>query len=236
MMKLSVLKKHIFGLLSVCVIMTSAPVLRAETHYKPHISIGGRAGMTMSMMSFSPSVKQKWLDGTAGVVTFRYTEEKIFGLIAELGWAQRGWAENFEDSPCQYSRSLTYLQLPILTHIYFGKPRFKCFINLGPEFSYMIADNITANFDYRDPLHAEGFPTKARMTEQMSMEVSNKFDYGITAGVGVEFYITPRNSITLEGRFYYGLGNIYPAAKADTFSASRNTCIEVTLGYNIRLR
>jgi len=212
------------------------PVIKAETHYKPHISIGGRAGMTMSMMSFSPSVKQKWLNGTAGAVTFRYTEEKIFGLIAELGWSQRGWSENFEDSPCEYSRSLTYIQLPIMTHIYFGKPRFKCFINLGPEFSYMISDNVSSNFDYRDPYKAEGFPEKARMTEQMSMEVSNKFDYGITAGAGIEFYITPRNSLTLEGRFYYGLGNIYPAAKADTFSASRNTCIEVTLGYNFRLR
>lgn len=237
MIKVSKLKRYIFGLVSLsAILMTASPQLYAESHYKPHISIGGRAGMTMSMMSFSPSVKQKWLDGTAGAVTFRYTEEKIFGLIAELGWAQRGWTENFEDSPCQYSRSLTYLQLPILTHIYFGKPRFKCFINLGPEFAYMIADNISSNFDYRDPLHADGFPAKARMTEQMSMEISNKFDYGITAGVGVEFYITPRNSVTLEGRFYYGLGNIYPAAKADTFSASRNTSIEVTLGYNFRIR
>ena len=124
----------------------------------------------------------------------------------------------------------------MLTHIYFGSPRFKCFVNLGPEFAYMIGDNISANFDYRNPYSAEGFPTGARMTEQMSMEIENKFDYGITAGLGIEFYLTPRNSITLEGRFYYGLGNIYPAAKADTFSASRNTCLEVTLGYNFRLR
>ena len=212
------------------------PALRAETHYKPHISLGGRAGMTMSKMSFSPSVKHNWQSGTAGAVSLRYAEEKIFGLIAEIGWSQRGWSENFEESPCEYTRTLTYLQLPVLTHIYFGSPRFKCFVNLGPEFAYMIGDNISANFDYRNPYSAEGFPTGARMTEQMSMEIENKFDYGITAGLGIEFYLTPRNSITLEGRFYYGLGNIYPAAKADTFSASRNTCLEVTLGYNFRLR
>ena len=35
---------------------------------------------------------------------------------------------------------------------------------------------------------------------------------------------------------FIGLGNIYPAAKADTFSASRNTSIEITLGYNFRLK
>ncbi len=74
------------------------------------------------------------------------------------------------------------------------------------------------------------------MTEQMATPIKNKFDYGIAGGAGVEFYISPRNSITLEGRYYFGLGNIFPAAKADTFSASRNTSIEITLGYNFRLK
>lgn len=208
----------------------------AQTHYKPHVSIGAKAGMTLSSMAFSPSVKQSMNDGTTGAVTIRYAEEKIFGLIAEFGWSQRGWKENFEESPCSYSRSLTYLQLPLLTHIYFGAPRFKCFVNLGPEFSYLIADNISSNFDYHNPAQAEGFPTTARMTEQMSMAVSNKFDYGITGGVGFEFYISPRNSISVEGRYYFGLGNIFPSAKADTFSASRNTSIEITVGYNFRIR
>ncbi len=223
--------------LAVVLLAGASMSLSAETHYKPKLSIGGRAGMSMAMMSFSPSVKQSWLQGTTGAVTFRYVEEKLFGLIAEVGWSQRGWAENFEeDTPCSYSRSLTYLQVPLLTHIYFGKPRFKCFFNLGPEFAYLIGDHISSNFDYRNPYQVEGFPDKPRMTEQMSMEVKNRFDYGITAGFGVEFYLTPRNSVTLEGRYYFGLGNIYPSAKADTFSASRNSSIEVTVGYNFRLR
>ena len=220
----------------VAAILVLTPAINAQTHYKPHLSVGFKGGMTMSEMSFSPSVKQSFNNGTTGAVTFRYTEEKLFGLIAEIGWAQRGWKEKFEDAPCQYSRSLTYLKLPLLTHIYFGSPRFKCFVNLGPEFDFMISENISSNFDYRDPLKAEGFPSEARMTQQMAMDIKNKFDYGITGGVGIEFYLTPRNSVTLEGRYYFGLGNIFPAAKADTFSASRNTSIEITLGYNFRLK
>ena len=222
----------------ICVLLLLVGVGNAvgQTHYKPHVSVGFKGGMTLSEMSFSPSVKQSFTEGSTGAVTFRYVEEKLFGLIAELGWSQRGWKEKFEESPCRYSRALTYMHLPLLTHIYFGSPRFKCFFNLGPEFAYMIADKITANFDYRDPYHAEGFPTKARMTEQLAMEVKNKFDYGIVGGFGIEFYVTPRNSVTLEVRYYFGLGNIFPAAKADTFSASRNTSIEVTLGYNFRLK
>lgn len=228
--------RYLRSIAIVAAILVLTPAINAQTHYKPHLSIGFKGGMTMSEMSFSPSVKQSFNNGTTGAVTFRYTEEKLFGLIAEIGWAQRGWKEKFEDSPCQYSRSLTYLKLPLLTHIYFGSPRFKCFVNLGPEFDFMISENISSNFDYRDPLKAEGFPSEARMTQQMAMDIKNKFDYGITGGVGIEFYLTPRNSVTLEGRYYFGLGNIFPAAKADTFSASRNTSIEITLGYNFRLK
>ena len=235
-MKFMSVKNTVRVLMASAMLILAPSVAQGQTHYKPHLSVGFKAGMTMSEMSFSPSVKQAFTDGTTGAVTFRYTEEKLFGLIAELGWSQRGWQEDFEDSPCRYSRALTYLRLPMLTHIYFGSPRFKCFFNLGPEFSYMVSDKITANFDYHDPYHAEGFPTKARMTEQLTMDVKNKFDYGITGGFGVEFYVTPRNSVTLEGRYYFGLGNIFPAAKADTFSASRNTSIEITVGYNFRMK
>ena len=207
----------------------------AETHYKPHISIGGRAGVSMARMSFSPSVKQAMNTGTCGAVTFRYTEEKLFGIVAEFGWEQRGWKENFEEHPFAYKRSLTYLTLPVLTHIYFGSRRFKTYVNLGPSVSYLLSSSIDADFDYRNTESVEGFP-RNRQTEQLHTEVSNKFDYGILGGLGFEFYLTPRQSITLEARYYFGLGSIFPSSKADTFSASRNTSIAITLGYNFRIR
>lgn len=207
----------------------------AETHYKPHISIGGRAGVTMSQMSFSPSVKQGWAQGTTGAVTFRYTEEKLFGLIAEIGWVQRGWKEDFEEFDYSYSRSITYINIPLLTHIYFGSRRFKTFINLGPQFAFYVSDKIDADFDYRNPLADPGFP-KDRMTEQLYDNITGKLDYGICASIGWEFYVKPRHSVSLEARFYYGLGNIFPSSKADTFGASRNMSLEVTVGYNFRLR
>ena len=206
-----------------------------ETHYKPHVYLGGRAGMSLGQMSFAPSVKQKWNKGTTGAVTFRYTEEKLFGLIAELGWVQRGWEENYEGLPFNYSRTLTYLQIPLLTQIYFGSRRFKMFINLGPQVDILLDSSIKSDFDYRNPSSVSGYP-RNRQTEQLWAEVKNKFDYGICAAVGCEFYVHPKHSISMEGRFYYGLGNIYPAAKADTFSASRNMSIEVSLGYFFRLR
>jgi len=224
-------------ILAIATMCLAAYPLRAETHYKPHISVGGRAGTSLSKMSFSPGVKQGWLMGTSGAVTFRYTEEKLFGIIVEFGWEQRGWKEDFEESNSlfSYSRSLTYLRLPVLTHIYFGSPRFKGFVNLGPEVGYMLGESISSNFNYEYPGDVEGFPPN-RMVSQMSMDISNKFDYGISAGLGCEFYVQPRHSVAFEVRLYYGLGSVFPAKKADVFSASRAMSIEATLGYNFRLR
>lgn len=207
----------------------------AETHYRPHISIGARAGATMSRASFSPSIPQTWITGSCGALTFRYTEEKLFGLVAELGWTTRGWREDFKGAPFSYSRSVTYLTLPVMTHIYFGSRRFKCFVNLGPSVSMRLGDKITADFDYRDPLQVPDFP-KNRQTEQLYADITGRFDYGITAGLGFEFWVHPRHSVSLEGRFYYGLGNMFPSSKADTFGASRHMTLEMTVGYNFRLK
>ncbi len=210
-----------------------SPVV-AQTHYKAHVSVGGHAGMAMSQMSFSPGVDQTWNNGVLIGVDVRYQEEKLFGLVGELNFVQRGWKETFDDASLSYKRTLTYISLPLMTHISFGTNRFKGFVNLGPEFSFMVSDNISSNFDYSNP-QASGI-AQSRMTEQMTADISNRFDYGITAGLGVEYYVRPRHSLTFEGRFYYGLGNIFPSSKADTFSASRSMTLAVTLGYHFRLR
>lgn len=213
----------------------AALTANAQVHYKPHMSVGGHAGMAMSQMSFSPSVPQGWENGMTMGVIFRYAEEKHFGVIGELNVTQRGWKESFDDNPgLEYSRSLTYIELPLMTHIYFGPRRCKFFFNAGPQFGYMIGDKISSNFNYRNP--SEAGLAAHRRVNQMSMEVKHKFDYGICAGLGMEYYIRPRHSLTIEGRFYYGLGNIYSATKADEFSASRGYGIQIMLGYNFRLR
>ena len=52
------------------------------------------------------------------------------------------------------------------------------------------------------------------------MKVEHKFDYGIAAGLGVEYTIPRVGHFLLEGRYYYGLGNIYGDTKRDYFASS----------------
>lgn len=229
--------KRIFRLAvaAIAIVMCSASA-SAQRTYEPHFDIGGKTGVTMSKMAFTPGIEQSMNMGMTAGICARYTEEKFFGLIAELKIEQRGWKEKFEETDFNYSRRLTYIQLPLLTHIYFGSDKFKGFVNLGPSVGYMISSSVSANFDYHNPGMVEGFPIENRHVNQMSMPVKNKFDYGILGGVGVEFTIKKRHSIMLEGRYYYGLGNIFSAKKRDEFSASRGNSIEITLGYMFRIK
>lgn len=207
----------------------------AETHYKSHVAIGGHAGMSMSRMSFSPSVPQGWLTTPNVGVQVSYAEEKLVGLLAELNFTQSGWKETFDDNPgLSYKRTLSYLELPVMTHITVGTKRVKWIFNLGPQIGYMLSNSASANFDYSKPA-ASGIEA-TRHCEQMSMPVKNRFDYGICAGTGVEIWLQPRHSIYIEGRFYYGLNSIFGSSKSDVFSASRPMSLAFTAGYNFRLK
>lgn len=210
----------------------------AQRHYVPHVHVGAHAGMSMSRVSFYPKTKQMNLPGMQFGLSFRYAEERHVGLLAELNIEQRGWKEDFEEanSSFEYWHRTTYVELPIMTHIFFGSRVVKGFFNLGPEIGYMISDNVHANFDYENPTQVPGFPYEYRQLDQMKLKITNRFDYGITAGAGVEFIIRKRHCIQLEGRYYYGLGNLFPSSKKDEFSASRGSSILVTLGYMFRIK
>lgn len=208
----------------------------AQTHYEGSISVGGKAGATLSRVNFNPTVQQTMLPGMTAGVMFRYIEEKNFGLIAELNMTQRGWKENFEQSEYNYSHRFTYLELPIMTHIFFGNQRIKGFFNLGPELNVMLGNGISSNFDYQEADRMDYFIQDTRHIEQMSLDINNRFDYGICAGAGMEINLNPKHSLLIEGRFYYGLTDVFPNHKTDIFSSSNSMTINLTLGYYYRLK
>ena len=223
-----------FAALTLTALAAFLPAL-AQRMYSPDFAIGVRAGATLSNMSWQPSVRQKFTPGATLGITARYTEEKLFGLMADLMITQRGWAEKFEDTPqFAYRRNLTYIQLPIMTHIYFGSHKFRGFVNLGPSVGYMISDKITADFNYNDISSIAGFPADRR-TEQLSLPAYNKFDYGITGGIGMELRLKRKHSFMIEGRYYFGIGNVFSAKRGETFGASRTNSIEITAAYMFRL-
>ena len=211
------------------------PDMSAQTHYSSNVAIGGKAGVDFSRIFFNPSVKQKMDMGMNAGVMVRYIEENHFGLIGELNFAQRGWAENFEEAPYNYSRKLDYIDLCFLAHIFFGR-RARFFFNAGPQVGYYLGEHITANFNPEDIAHLPDFPNVNRINYQLTEPITIKVDYGISAGMGCEFNINRRNSISLEGRFYFGLANIFSTKRGDNFNASNQMTVSASIGYWFRVK
>ena len=228
------MKRHT---LTLALLLSVSLTIFGQNHYEANIAGGGKGGVTLSRMNFNPSVPQSMIMGFEAGGQFRYIEEKHFGLIAELNVEQRGWKESFDKGyDYSYSRRFTYVELPVLTHLYFGGEKLHFFINAGPSVGYMIGKSTSSNFDYAHFESIEGFPSTNRQTEQFNLKVKRHFDYGISAGMGLEWFMNHKQSITLEGRFYYGLGDVFPNHKTDNFSSSNAMGLMFTLGYFYRIK
>ena len=227
--------KKVNLLIAVSVLFLCCISASAQTHYHSNISLGIKGGCDVSTVFFHPSVPQKWPVGGQAGVMFRYIEENHFGLIAELDWQQRGWGEDFEDAPYHYRRTLEYIEIPVMAHIYFGR-RGRFFINLGPEISFLLGEHTKANFNPHDITNLPDFPVKNRTNIQQTINAQNKIDYGITGGLGGEFSINQRNALFFEVRAYFGLGNLFSSKRQDPFSLSNALSIGASLGYYLRIK
>ena len=98
----------------------------------------------------------------------------------------------------------------------------------------MVGESTSSNFDLAS---VEGNPDfDNRITSQLFQKVTQKVDYGIEGGIGGEFSINPRNSIYLDARFYYGLGNLVKSGRTEPIRGSNSMSICVSAGYWFRLK
>ena len=215
--------------------------------YRTDFAVGVNGGYMLSNVGFQPSVPQKMLGGFTGGITLRYTCEKYFksvcAIVAEVNIAQAGWKEKILDSknepvyyeddaanPLQYERHATYLQIPLLARMGWGRERrgVQGFIQVGPQIGIYMNESTTTNI-----IAGKGTvtPRTSNIVAQESMPIEKKFDYGITGGAGVEFSIPNAGHILLEGRYYYGLGNIYGNTKSDYFGKSNYGQIVIKMYY-----
>lgn len=216
--------------------------------HRNELSIGVNGGYVMSNVGFTPSVTQKMHGGITGGFTVRYTCEKYFksicAIVGEVNISQMGWTEDIrtaDDLPVinsvtkvaeEYERQLTYVQVPLMARLGWGRERkgFQAFFQLGPQVGMYLGDKKKSNFDYgsRNVNDRIGALREAVMD---TLDVQRKFDYGITAGFGLEYSNPKLGHFILEGRYYYGLGDIYKNSKSDYFGRSNNSGIFVKLTY-----
>ena len=234
---------------TIAVCLLSAVAIGAKAQIGEHRSdfaVGFNGGYTMNSVGFTPKVTQSQLGGMTAGLSWRYVCEKYFNTICsiygEVNYTQMGWKEKIltsEDQPVinkvtgqpeRYSRTLNYIQVQVFAHLAWGREQkgLQFFFQAGPQFGYLLSESTKTNFNFAD-INLED--RSSQTCAQDTMSVENKFDYGIAAGLGVELSLKKVGHFLLEGRYYYGLGNIYGDSKRDYFGKSNNSSIVVKLTY-----
>ena len=223
-----------------------AEVMAQIGEHRSEFAVGFGGGYMFSTIGFVPEVPQKQHPGFIGGLTLRYTSEKYFSsicaIVGEVNYAKVGWKEDIltpQDEPVinkvtglpeEYQRDQFYLQVPVMARLGWGRERrgFQVFFQAGPQFGYFLSEQTKSNFDFSS-MNLAG--RTSGIVAQDTMSVENRIDYGITAGLGLEFSHPRVGHFLLEGRYYYGLGNIYAASKRDYFGRSNYAQIVVKLSY-----
>lgn len=201
------------------------------------LAFGVSAGATNANIDFNPTVKQDIYIGRTAGISARYTSEKYFFLICgtqiECNYVERGWKELIRDgSGNEYCRRLNYLEVPFYAHLGFGREArgIQGFVNLGPQIGWYLGGK--EYIGGREPWDISKRPNG--VTEQYGKDVEKKFEYGISGGLGMEFK-TGAGNFALEGRYYFGLSDIYGNSKKDYFGRSASTTIYAKLAYYFQL-
>lgn len=210
--------------LTICLTLlccATAMVAQPRLH-QPEYYLGVHGGISASTIFFNPKMPymtpltKTALLGPNGGLVFRYNGHKCCGLQVEVNYMTRGWREVNKDYGIDYCRTLSYIEVPFLTHINFGK-KARGFINLGPQIGYCIMDKATG--------------TPNPMLSHQYEPIEKKIDWGVAGGVGF-YYRTPKaGAYQVEARFNFSLGGIFGTQTVDYYNMASPMDLSINIAY-----
>lgn len=221
--------KHIISL--AFALLTSLAAFSQVGEPRNDFSIGFTGGYTLNKMDFQPAIKQTMKGSPMIGFATRYICEKYFtaicGVQLEVQLNNLGWEELIEDGSGNiYKRDWYFVEVPILMQMGWGRERkgFKFLFEAGPQLGMYMFGEEHRGGEWNTANRPNG------VVYQYGKDPDNRFDYGIAAGMGVEFS-SPIGHFQLQGRYYYGLGDIFDNSKRGDFGRSANQTIYAKLTY-----
>ncbi|MFC2151977.1 porin family protein [Bacteroidota bacterium] len=186
----------------------------------PVYSFGVKQGLNYSSVSFAPSLKQGLTFGYTGGLVYKYQNEKLFAIQLELNYIQKGWTEDLDTINNSYSRTLNYIELPLITQIVLGKrPKLKYYVNLGTSFAYLVSES--ESLEVNDELYRREYYEK---------EVENKFDYSALGELGLSFN-TGIGEFQIGVRYQITLTDLFKGTTETIYDNSHNQLWNLSLSY-----
>lgn len=212
--------------LSLGVTSLQAQESKPKKPFRPGLWIGAHGGFMASRFSFVPSVRQRLHQGWVGGLVARYDVERGASMQLEVNYQRTGWRERFDAEGVSYSRDLDYVDVPLLTHLALDLGGAQVFVHAGPFVGYQLSE--TGRVTGEDQLTDQD-----RLRH--GLNTSSRFFWGLGGGPGIHIPLG-RQAIELEGRFVYGLGNIFSTERTAPYVQSGEMRFGVTLNYLFRMR
>lgn len=146
-------------------------------------------------------------------VPVQYDFTDWFGLRAELAYVAKG--QNMHRT--HYYGALEsdirnhYLQLPVMASFSFGGSRLRGFVNAGAYVGAWLAcyeEGMNKNMFGGSPESGLLDENNAYISDgklDFDSRRDNRFEAGLTGGLGIRYLLLPRVEVSLEGRCYYAL-------------------------------
>lgn len=196
----------------------------------PEHWLGIHGGVTASTVNFNPRVENMSpitracvLGGNGGLV-FRYAGHKYCALQLELNYMHRGWAE-YNETIGRYSRSLHYVEFPMMMHLNFGSTTCRWFLNLGPQVGYCVKDEGNS-----------GTLVNGAGQTEYQYPIGKRVNWGIVGGTGLYILTKKAGLYQLEVRFDYAFGGVYGTNLEDHFNIASPMDLSLNLGWMMPIR
>lgn len=199
-------------------------------------NLGIKTGANLSRINYIAKfdqdiVEQDFVLGYVGGLTFQYFTQPHIGLQLEFLYIQKGFKTKYDTlRELQYERSIDYISMPALMHVYLGKGKFNVSLLLGPYVSYALSSS---------EIFTEG-DLRNKQKYVFDQKRDNRFEFGLQGGIGFRntfsFGIIELQScfsFTFTSLYKWGISNEDP--DKDRFfpipEQAQNQGIQVNLSY-----
>jgi hypothetical protein len=178
----------------------------------PHIRYG--ICMGYSLLKLIPASKYEYLHdfnfGYDGATTFGLQIDKPimasdFYLHSEINFAKHGFYYNelVDNEDIEFTANLSSLTLPVLLRYSLPFSKIRPFLNLGFNLAFRLQDDCMF---YKTRITGNTVET----IQAYKIRVSDRCNYGFSAGGGLEYDLSYRNSLFVDFRYNKSYSSSYP--------------------------
>jgi hypothetical protein len=190
-------------------------------------SIGPEVGASFSKYGMDAD-DSDYKAGLAAGGFVTYSIQNTYAFTAKVLFMQKGsqYEGEFAGEDFDVKEQLNYIEIPVLARLFFNREgTVRPNVFLGPSFGFLTGAKIKV--DDGDYENFEDFNDDVDSYK----DVYNTFDFGVSAGLGLNIRVANEMYFIIDARYTYGLSNI--SANSDVDVNNQNVAVTAGLSFGI---